>query len=382
MFNSITLYKNLMTLCAEGDTFYFKDFEYLGRTLRIFNYRLSTWTEFLKPGALDCRGTTYDITDGNIGLVALPPQKFFNFEEGGADHSACEVRTVMEKLDGSLINTMLINGNLHVKSKGSVYSDQASDAAEYIAHHEELRLVLKEFEVRGFTVSLEYTAPHNRIVIGYQIPQLRILGVRSRSTGEYLLPPDFCNIVVVPPEYVVQYQTSTQAPGDINADCKALLEGEGCVVELVHPTTRARYLVKCKADKYCLLHKQKDNINSPRALFELAATQATDDIRGLFTGDQYVQEQITRMENYVFPLLNRIEVEVTEFCADNKHLPRKEYAIAANSHGSPALMSLKMNEYLGKPNNYPEYLIKKYSDYRPEWAHVRELESASLMAEE
>jgi T4 RnlA family RNA ligase len=357
-----------MALCSEGDTFYFKDFEYLGRVLRIFNYRLASWTEFQKPGALDCRGTTYDITD-NPQLISLPPQKFFNFAEGGVDHAECIISSAMEKLDGSLISTMLVNGNLHVKSKGSVYSDQSGDAAEYISYHEELRIVLKLLELSGYTVSLEYTAPHNRIVVGYQIPQLRILGIRSLATGEYILPAQIAQVtgVIIPSEYLVSHWFPELIPSDFNEYCKQLQEGEGCVVEMRNPTTGVRYLVKCKADKYVLLHKQKDNVNSPRALFELAAIQGTDDIRSIFGDDKYVQDRITAMENHVFPILNSIESQVSKFYAENKLLERKDYAIKAQCE-HPDLMQLMMNTYLGRVVDYPQFLIKRYSEYKPAWA--------------
>lgn len=75
------LYNDLMNLVNETDSsFYFTDQEENGQMYRIFNYRLASYTEFLKPNALNCRGTMFYINENNefLGLAALPPAKFFN----------------------------------------------------------------------------------------------------------------------------------------------------------------------------------------------------------------------------------------------------------------------------------------------------------------
>ena len=99
--NPAILYNNLMLLVEQSedvqtselcsgdnialDAFYFDDQkdELTGKTYRIFNYRLASYTSFQKQDAKNCRGTMFDITDINKPiLVSLPPEKFFNYEEG------------------------------------------------------------------------------------------------------------------------------------------------------------------------------------------------------------------------------------------------------------------------------------------------------------
>ena len=129
------------------DAFYFDDQkdDKTGKTYRIFNYRLASYTSFQKQDAKNCRGTMFDITDINKPiLVSLPLEKFFNYEEGVGEKEHIRHRFVdkMEKLDGSLISTYHIYSdgkdkkellfNIGFKSKGSIKSAQANEATKII----------------------------------------------------------------------------------------------------------------------------------------------------------------------------------------------------------------------------------------------------------
>ena len=53
------LYKQLIDLTNVNESFFFKDFPVDERIYRIFNYRLASYTEFLIPGAIECRGIMF-----------------------------------------------------------------------------------------------------------------------------------------------------------------------------------------------------------------------------------------------------------------------------------------------------------------------------------
>lgn len=66
-------YNNLMELIEKNEAFFFKDFNLHDKTYRIMNYRLASWSLFQEPGAMNCRGIMYDVTDPhNVKLVSLP----------------------------------------------------------------------------------------------------------------------------------------------------------------------------------------------------------------------------------------------------------------------------------------------------------------------
>lgn len=134
---SVQIYQDLVTLCGEDNGFFYKDVQLDSITYRIFNYNLCSYEQFHRhPSALNCRGTMFNITDPeNVRLVSLPPEKFFNYEEGDGHriHASSAFGVQMEKLDGSLISTYLhmIDGTepiLRLKSKASVTSTHAVQA--------------------------------------------------------------------------------------------------------------------------------------------------------------------------------------------------------------------------------------------------------------
>jgi RNA ligase len=196
----MNLYKTLIALVNEDESFYCKEMVLEDQLYNIFNYRLASWTQFQKPGALDCRGTMFNVTDvNNPVLVSLPPQKFFNYEEGITDHTLCTVGTIMDKLDGSLISTYLHKGRLRLKSKVDLFSSQAIAAMTWLDLEENRRfkseLLLAAEE--GITVNLEYTSPTNRIVVPYSEDKLTILSVRNHTTGGTLFGSELRNYLMM-----------------------------------------------------------------------------------------------------------------------------------------------------------------------------------------
>lgn len=131
---STELYRNLMLICSTNATFYYKDLLVDEIPYRIFNYRLCSYEQFYEnPFALNCRGTMFDLSDDHRPkLVCLPPEKFFNYEEGNGlvKHRTGRLNLQMDKLDGSLISTYLHRSSLKLKSKTSFNSSQAIQSME------------------------------------------------------------------------------------------------------------------------------------------------------------------------------------------------------------------------------------------------------------
>ncbi len=364
-------YNELMELIKNDEAFFFKDFNLQDKTYRIMNYRLASWTSFTSPSALNCRGIMYDVTnEENPKLVSLPPEKFFNYEEGGVDHSKGKLGDKMVKMDGSLISTYLHDGELYFKSKGSLFSSQALDAMKLISKEENLQFKeeLKKLAELGYTINLEYTSPENRIVIPYQEEKLTVLSVRSNDNGKNyfatklktLLDKNNFNFVkanMVNHESLHGKDIEQLKFVDM---VRAEQEGEGYVVEIVMSDDHS-YLTKIKNIKYIALHQTKDSVNSPKRLFEAVIEEGTDDLRSMFADDPYVLNKVEEMEKHVQPIFNHIVKSVEGFHEENKELSRKDYAIKAKSE-QPEFMGLIMNAYLGQPIDYKIFAKKHMKD--------------------
>ena len=357
------LYNGLMTLVEESEAFYFGDVDHPdGTVYRIFNYRMASYTEFLRPYALECRGTMFEIQDDEaIRLAAIAFPKFFNLNENpmtmGLDLSL--VKEVADKADGSLINpfTHGFTRDLLLKSKGSIGSDQAIDSMGYL-YLPEQKAFLDEIigaERLNYTLQLEWLAPHNRIVIGYEEPELRVLGIRSREDGSHV---DFKDVdIYVFPEITKRW-TKILPIRDVVEFSERLPGMTG--IEGVVYTFEDDKKVKHKTDWYFALHHTKDSINSPRRLFEAVLEEATDDMRSLFFDDALAIKLIEEMEVFVEEKYNHMVDQVERFCERNKDLDRKDYAILGQKELDRMYFGLAMNKYLDKPVDYKGFLKKQW----------------------
>lgn len=362
------LYNELIDLIKSDEAFFAKDFFLEDKTYKIFNYRLASWTSFLKPGAMDARGIMFDVTDeSSARLVSAPPQKFFNYEEGGVDHTRGKFGDKMVKMDGSLISSYIHNDQLYMKSKASLFSSQALDSMKFLTQegNKDFKDELTRLAKSGFTINLEYTSPENRIVIPYQKEELTVLSVRSNINGENFFASKLISYLEKEGGYntIIKNMVKFERLHDQDIDqikymenVRKEQEGEGYVIEVVL-NERESYLTKGKNIKYIALHQTKDSVNSPKRLFESIIEEASDDLRSMFSDDQYILNKIKEMEDIVQPIFNHIVKTVDDFHTENKNLDRKDYAIKVNKE-HPRFIGLLMNSYLNKENNFKEFAKK------------------------
>lgn len=358
------LYSNLINLTKQNESFYYDDFLLDESTYRIFNYRICSYSDFLLPDALQCRGVMFKVSNKTIDAIpirlsCLTMEKFFNLNENPftMNLDLSNVKEITEKRDGSLISTYIHNGNLRLKSKGSLRSEQAISAMQYLNDNEWLKRELTIFTSNDYTVNMEYTSPENRVVIGYQQEELTILNVRNNKTGKY------CDIGLLSgaPFSIFNHEVKKIKPKNViefiekvNAEEKT----EGYVILLDNGQR-----VKIKTEWYAVRHHAKNAASSPRRLFDAVIEEATDDMRSMFFDDQWVLDKIDEMEVFVKKLLKKVITEVDSFYSAHSHFERKEYAIAAKKTVDKRVFGVAMSKYLGRPVDYKKFLRKEYKQF-------------------
>jgi T4 RnlA family RNA ligase len=360
------LYNNLIYLVDTNEAFYYGDRELDDRVYRLFNYRLASYTDFLLPGAIECRGIMFDITDPeNVDLVSMPMEKFFNLYENPStmDLDLTTVVDVELKADGSLISTYLHNGELRLKTKGSIESDQCIAAMKYLERdeHADFKVALGALAELGYTINMEWCAPDNRIVLGYMEPVLTVLNVRRNWDGEYtdiFKPSAMGNETWNPIREAYIEKIEVADPVHFAQSIPDMEGVEGYVIRLA-----SGQRVKVKTLWYLVQHRAKDSINSPRRLFETVLAEATDDLRSLFHDDPLVIQRIEEMELFVEGKYNHLVDTVERFYERNKHMERKDYAILGQKELEKMHFGLAMSKYTGKPVNYKEFMAKKWKEF-------------------
>jgi len=363
-FNADTLYEELMALCEGSDVFYFQDHTYLGHTYRIFNYRLASYGDFLKPSAMECRGQTFRLQNDGWPpvLVSLPMEKFFNLGENPftMDLDLSKVIRVEDKRDGSLISTVRMpqyDDVVHVKSKGSLTSDQAKAAYKMLNYGDEyweFSKLLRSAIGSNYTVNMEYTAPSNQIVVGYTKAALTVLNIRDNATGAYIDPINFG----FPAYWVADYQDR-----EVDQTWLEMVEQEtgkeGYIIQFDNGLK-----VKIKNDWYRNLHLQKEQVSQPRRLFEAVLHETSDDLKGLFAADPQSIQRIEAMEELVKREYNRLANIIDTFYTENRELSRKDYAVLGQQVLVPhGVFSQAMNLYLGNPHGLKDNMIKNYKKF-------------------
>lgn len=384
------LYNDLMALVEKSEAFYFKDFVIDFSVYRIFNYRLASYTEFLEPSALECRGIMFEIDPAYedvlssrpatpIRLASLPMEKFFNLNENPMtmDLDLTKVQKVELKADGSLISTYRHENDLRLKTKGSIESDQCYAAMKWLEDKPDFVTALTVAEELGYTVNMEWCAPDNRIVLGYLEPQLTVLNLRRHTDGKYF--NIFKPSCVSNPTFDVLRENHIERleiddPVSFVASIPQMEGVEGYVVEV--DVTREgedefgeKYeyedtmRVKIKTEWYLVQHRAKDSINSPRRLFEACIEEATDDLRSLFFDDPIAIKMIEEMEKFAEGVYNHTVDQVERFYERNKGLERKDYAILGQKELDKKIFGLAMSKYLGKDVDYKAFMRKHYKSF-------------------
>ena len=355
------LYEDLNNLVEANEAFFKKEFSQNGYTYEIFNYRLAAFSDFLLPNAMNCRGTMF--RDGEI--VSLPMAKFFNRFENlmTMDVDLLGDVIAMEKRDGSLISTYLEDGLVRLKTKGSLSSEQAIAATEWFNNNEEFRKKvhdIMDFYNWDVTVNCEWTAPNNRVVVPYQTEELVILNVRKHDDGE-LVPHaemgeffDESEMNMLVESFFVDKTFVDSIPSMSSDETIPVIEG------FVIQTKDIMF--KVKTDRYIRLHRSKDSITNPKALFAVVINEESDDLRSMFHDDGYMLSLIDDMEQSVIPKFNHMVSTVEQFFNNNKELSRKDYAIKGTS-GLGMYFSLAMNLFLGKDNDYRAIAVKNVDSF-------------------
>lgn len=372
-----TLYKQLMQLCGESETFFFVDqVTVMGTLVRIFNYRMASYTDWLKPGALECRGIMFEMDgDTPVSIISRPMEKFFNYAEVKAWEALNEspielgeVLDVMIKEDGSLISTFLDGGFLAVKSKGSVKSEQAMDAHSVLMANRELLTRLTEIAKENYTVNMEYVSPKNRIVVGYDSPDLRILNVRHNITGEYI-PYDELFADALLRAYLVKRENIEVL--DLDAFAKEAYQNEGFEGYVVLTT---KGFVKIKTNWYVNLHRTKDSITNNKDLFLNIVENTVDDLKQLFSSDLVSLKKIDDFEKLFLDSLNRLSAKAFKAIEDNKGKSRKDFAISLSADLSndgriifgPLMKYFEETDPQKLVDRIIEMMVKNYDQFIPE----------------
>ena len=218
----------------------------------------------------ECRGLIFD-TDGN--LMSRPFHKFFNVNEREETQTheidMSQPHVIMEKMDGSMIRPILVDGHLRLATKMGV-TNVAMDAEAWLAKHshtEHLKQWLRWCIDTEVTPIFEWVSPFNQIVLAYEEEDLVLLAMRDNETGEYHMP-DTCPFNTV--------TTYGSMDGNILEYIDRQREKEGREGDIIRFADG--HMLKVKNDWYVRIHKTIDRITFDRNIVDLIINEEVDDV--------------------------------------------------------------------------------------------------------
>lgn len=216
----------------------------------------------------ECRGLIFN-TEGK--LISRPFHKFFNVNEREETQmnkiDLSQPHVIMEKMDGSMIRPLVIDGHLRLATKMGL-TEVAMNAEVWLAAQDPsksdwLRLMVS----RGITPLFEWTSRKNQIVIDYAQDDLVYLGSRVNLTGEYYMSE------LVPFNVVPQYGSLDGNLSDYIARAREMEGREGDIIRFADGQ-----MLKIKNDWYVRIHKTVDKIRFDRHIVDLILNEEVDDV--------------------------------------------------------------------------------------------------------
>jgi RNA ligase len=314
----------------------------LGSTVVCYQFQDSD--TFDNAYAAECRGIVFD-RDGNI--AARPLHKFFNVgERPGTQPDLESAVRVMDKRDGSMIHTVWLDGQLLLKSKKCFDNSQVKMAWEWLRRPENagtLQMCI-DHSIIGCTVIFELTSPANRIVVGYEDTDLRLLHIRLNDTGDYL-PSHLIGLCAQ--EYGVPMVDEPKAMRSQLLESLVDMKGrEGYVLQFADGD-----MVKAKCAWYLNLHRTL-SFTRERDIAEAALEERLDDIKSALATINIDLEAVNAIEKRVKASLLEAQKLVDTTLAAAAGLDRKAFALQYRDH---AHFGMLMAAFVGKEPDFKEW---------------------------
>ncbi len=306
-------------LVQDHDTFYRKDIEINGVQVFIYNYLLSDKEAFEDVNATELRGLT--IThEGGKERVFLSCSKFFNINETPENNENVlqlkTIKKVQNKMDGSLIQFIQINGDVIAKTKQSFDNDQAKLAQNILDTSAELKFFVMDCWENDFYPLFELVGPSNKVVLDYKEDKLVLIAVRDLD-GHYIDVDKFY--------YKYTTESYKMSLNDMIHSAKNDTGIEGYVVKFTDDT-----IVKIKTLDYLDKHRLTDEADSYKVILKRILNEDLDDIYAIIAPDK--KDKIRRLEQCLSDYTTHFAHQIFDITKKVKGWDRKDIADTYKNH--------------------------------------------------
>lgn len=272
----------------------------------------------------ECRGLVFN-SEGRV--IARRLHKFFNVNERDETRAErvdlTEPHVILEKLDGSMITSLPLNGEIHWATKMGI-NDISRGAGRFAESNTGYVDLAQAMAAEDCTPIFEWCSRQQRIVIDYPVDRLVLTAVRHNLTGEYLsydAMVELANSFNV--EVVKALNGSVKNMNELMEQTRVLKDAEGYVIRFHNG-----HMLKLKAEEYLLFHKTKDNLNLEKNVLAMLVDEKVDDLKAFMLAEDRLR--VEQFENAFWSGINETVQEYERFYAERvvaRNLDRKRFAL-------------------------------------------------------
>lgn len=272
----------------------------------------------------ECRGLIFN-QQGNI--VSRPFHKFFNCNEKTETQldkiNLYESHWVTSKMDGSMIITLPLNGEIRLATKAGI-TDTSENAEIFIRDKSNYSNFLQYCVSRNLTPIFEWCSQKNQIVLDYEKDNLVLLSVRHLHNGKYetyeklqSYSKEF-DLPLVP----IVTELPKQNINLLSSQVREWKNAEGIVIWFY-----TGHRIKIKSLDYCIKHTLKEQITLEKNVINLILNDGVDDLVPVLSANE--AKKLQQFQTAFWAQLNEFSYRMAEMFNDAnlKYSSPKQFAL-------------------------------------------------------
>lgn len=278
------------------------------------------------------RGIVYSYPE--MEVLSLPFHKFYNLNErkktefDSLNHN--QPSYLVEKLDGTMIHVFEYKGELFTATRGAIAKSSFTMKAMELLKEKADMGALLTFVKKGYTPVFELllTQDHeDSLVVVYEEEAIRLIGVRERSSGDYIHPNELSMIAKdLGVDSAIFYEGLTLM--DAVSKRTVIQNMEGWVVYLEDGA-----ILKVKGEEYMKLKKPADLEEKlkgkpklmAKSVFNLMETNTLDDVLAMIR-DPKTKEDMEAMQDKILGVLEGLHQSARKLYETHYDGDRGQYA--------------------------------------------------------
>lgn len=274
----------------------------------------------------ELRGLIFSSETGEV--LSRRYHKFFNVGEREEtlplNVDVLRPHVLLDKLDGSMISPVSINGAIRLMTKMGM-TNVAFEAEVFLAKNPLYEKFCRAAIETNRTPIFEFLSSKRefQIVVPHEKDRLVLTAVRCNETGKYVNQEALVSLGEKwGVEVVRSFAGNVGGLVEYVAELRSACGSEGVVIRFDDG-----HMLKVKTDWYVQIHRAKDMLNNERHLIGLILNDKVDDFLPLLSNED--QKRVNNFMNSIIGDILLFQTNINLLLAKTSNISRKDFALAS-----------------------------------------------------